>query len=98
MSTSAKPPRPGRLRRDVHACTGDGATYCLMVGASETYFSALALALGKGSVLAGLAATMPNLAGSLLQLASPAGLRRVGSPGAGFRAVPSCSRSRCLGW
>ena len=64
----------------MHACTGDGATYCLMVGASETYFSALALALGKGSVLAGLAATMPNLAGSLLQLASPAGLRRVGSP------------------
>jgi MFS family permease len=51
-----------------------------MVGASETYFSALALALGKGSVLAGLAATMPNLAGSLLQLASPAGLRRIGSP------------------
>lgn len=64
----------------MHACTGDGATYCLMVGASETYFSALALALGKGGVLAGLAATMPNLAGSLLQLASPAGLRKAGSP------------------
>ena len=77
---SIEPTRPGRLRRDVHACTGDGATYCLMVGASETYFSAFALALGKGGVLGGLAATIPNLAGAILQLTSPAGLRRVGSP------------------
>ena len=78
-SPNGSAPR-GALRRDLRACSGDGATYCLMVGASETYFSALALALGKGSVLAGLSATMPNLAGSMLQLASPAGLRRIGSP------------------
>lgn len=75
-------PAPHRhsLRGDLNACTGDGATYCLMVGASETYFSAFALALGKGSVIGGLAAAIPNLLGALLQLASPEGLRRLGSP------------------
>jgi hypothetical protein len=72
--------RRGELRRDLRACSGDGATYCLMVGAAETYFSALALALGKSSIVGGLAATLPNLAGALLQLASPTGLRRLGSP------------------
>ena len=70
----------GSLRRDLVACTGDGATYCLMVGACEGNFGAFVLALGKGSVLGGLAATIPNLLGSLLQLASPEGLRRIGSP------------------
>ncbi len=68
------------LRRDLRACTGDGATYCLMVGASEGYFSALVLALGKSNILGGLSATIPMLIGSLVQLASPAGLRRLGSP------------------
>jgi MFS family permease len=71
---------PQELRRDLAACTGDGATYCLMVGACEGNFGAFVLALGKGSVLGGLSATLPNLAGSLLQLLSPAGLRRLGSP------------------
>jgi len=68
------------LRRDLNACTGDGATYCVMVGACEGNFGAFALALGKGSVLGGLAATVPNLLGSLLQLISPIGLRWLGSP------------------
>ena len=70
----------GALRRDLRACTGDGATYCLMVGASEGYFSALVLALGKSNILGGLSATIPMLLGSLMQLASPAGLRWLGSP------------------
>ena len=86
---AATPPAAGRhvpaskrhsLRHDLNACTGDGATYCLMVGASETYFSAFALALGKGSVIGGLVAAIPNLLGALLQLLTPAGLRRLGSP------------------
>jgi MFS family permease len=84
----------GTLRRDLDACTGDGATYCLMVGASETYFAAFALALGKGNVIGGLVSTIPNLAGSVLQLASPAGLRRLGSPRRwiqGCAVVQSCS-------
>lgn len=68
------------LRRDLNACTGDGATYCLMVGACEGNFGAFVLALGKGGVLGGLSATVPNLLGALLQLISPAGLRRLGSP------------------
>ena len=57
------------LRRDLRACTGDGATYCLMVGASEGYFSALVLALGKSNILGGLSATIP-------MLLSPIHLRR----------------------
>lgn len=73
-------PTHGTLRRDLGACTGDGATYCMMVGASEGYFSALVLALGKSNILGGLSATIPMLLGSLMQLASPAGLRRLGSP------------------
>jgi MFS family permease len=68
------------LRRDLVACTGDGATYFLMAGACEGNFAAFVLALGKGSVLGGLSATVPNMLGSVVQLASPAGLRRLGSP------------------
>ncbi len=51
-----------------------------MVGAGETYFSAFVLALGKSHVLGGLASTIPMFTGSLLQLVSPAGMRRFGSP------------------
>lgn len=78
--TPVHTPTRGTLRRDLRACTGDGATYCMMVGASEGYFSALVLALGKSNILGGLSATIPMLLGSLMQLASPAGLRRLGSP------------------
>jgi hypothetical protein len=71
---------PPLNRRDFTACTGDGATYCLMVGAGETYFAAMVLALGKSALIGGLIATIPMLVGAAVQLASPAGLRRVGSP------------------
>jgi MFS family permease len=82
LNDGPDPSRPPSetLRRDLAACTGDGATYCLMVGACEGNYGALVLALGKGTVLSGLVGTVPNLLGSLLQLASPAGLRRIGSP------------------
>ena len=94
--TDSKPerePDAGTLRRDLVACTGDGATYCLMVGACEGNFGAFVLALGKGSVLGGLAATIPNLAGSILQLVSPAGLRRLGSP---RRWIQGCATVQSL--
>lgn len=83
----------GTLRGNLRACTGDGATYCLMVGASEGYFGALVLALGKSNILGGLAATIPMLLGSLMQLASPAGLRRLGSP---RRWVQGCATVQSL--
>ena len=70
-------PDPLPTRRDFNACTGDGATFCFMVGAGETYISALVLALGKSALIAG---RIPMLVGATVQLASPAGLRRVGSP------------------
>lgn len=50
-----------------------------MVGCGETYFAAFALALGLSQVSAGLVATLPLLAGSMLQLAAPYLLRKVGS-------------------
>jgi MFS family permease len=92
-SRPEREPDAGTLRRDLVACTGDGATYCLMVGACEGNFGAFVLALGKGSVLGGLAATIPNLAGSLLQLVSPPGLRRLGSP---RRWIQGCATVQSL--
>lgn len=50
-----------------------------MVGCGETYFPAFALALGLSQVASGLVATLPLLVGSMLQMAAPFLLRRVGS-------------------
>jgi len=61
-----------QLRRDLRAMLGDGVAFSVMVGIGESYLPAFALALGQGSVTAGLVATVPMLAGALLQLASPA--------------------------
>jgi MFS family permease len=51
---------------------GDGVAFSVMVGIGESYLPAFALALGHGDVVAGLVATLPMLAGALLQLGSPA--------------------------
>jgi MFS family permease len=60
-----------------------------MVGLGETYVPAFALAAGHGDLVAGLVATLPMLAGALLQLATPIGVRRLGS----YRAwVVACAR------
>jgi MFS family permease len=67
------------LRRDLCAITGDGVAYSVMVGCGETYLVAFALALGISEVIAGLVSTVPLLAGAILQLATPAALRRLGS-------------------
>jgi len=67
------------LRRNLSSSLVDGTAFSLMVGCGETYFSAFALALGLSQVSSGLVATLPLLVGSLLQLASPHLLKRVGS-------------------
>lgn len=67
------------LRRNLRCSLIDGGSFAVMVGCGETYFAAFALALGLSQVSAGLVATLPLLAGSLLQLAAPHLLRRIGS-------------------
>lgn len=67
------------LRHDLRYVTGDGVLYSFMVGVGETYLPAFTLALGMGEVVAGLIATVPLLAGALLQLATPWGVRRLGT-------------------
>ncbi len=58
---------------------GDGAAFSWMVGVGETYVPAFVLALGLGEVAAGLVATAPLLAGSVLQMAAPRLVRWLGS-------------------
>ena len=50
-----------------------------MVGLGETYLPAFALAVGLGELVAGLVASVPLLAGGVLQTVSPWGIRRLGS-------------------
>lgn len=66
-------------RRDRRAIVIDGGLWSGMVGVGETYVPAFVLALGLGDVAAGLVATLPMLAGALLQLATPWAVRRLGS-------------------
>ncbi len=66
-------------KRDLRSIVGDGAAFSLMVGIGETYLPAFALALGMGAVVAGLIATLPMLAGAVLQLSTPAAVRLLGS-------------------
>lgn len=58
---------------------GDGASFSVMVGIGETYLPAFALAAGLGEVAAGLVATVPLVAGAVLQLISPAAIRWLNS-------------------
>lgn len=75
MATAPTLPLPrggSQLRRDLRAMLGDGVAASVMVGIGECYLPAFALALGHGDVVSGLVATVPMLAGALIQLASPA--------------------------
>lgn len=74
---SKRTPEP--LTRDLRSSLADGATFSLNVGLGETYLPAFLLAVGGAEVLAGLVSTVPMLAGAILQLTSPAGVRWVGS-------------------
>ncbi len=84
---------PDRQRRDFRAMVGDGVAFSVMVGVGETYLSAFALAAGLGELAAGLVATLPLLAGALLQLATPVGVRHLGSY---RRWVVACARLQAL--
>ena len=48
-----------------------------MVGFGETYFPAFALAVGLGELMAGLVASLPLLAGGIMQTISPLAIRRL---------------------
>lgn len=67
--------RQRRLRKDLLASLGDGTAYGGMVGFGETYLPAFVLALGLGEVMAGLVASVPLVAGGVMQMISPAGVR-----------------------
>ncbi len=73
------PPPTTQLRRDLRAILFDGAAFSVMVGSGETYLAPFVLAAGLGEVEAGLIASLPPLAGAVLQLASPAAVRRLRS-------------------
>jgi MFS family permease len=72
-------PEAATLRRDLALLHTDSIAASLMVGTGETYLVAFALALGLGDIFAGYVATGPIVAGSVLQLVSPWGVRRLGS-------------------
>ncbi len=57
----------------------DGLSFSIMVGIGETYLPAFVLARGMGEFTAAMIATVPILLGSLLQLAAPLVLQKVGS-------------------
>ncbi len=67
------------MRHDLRASMIDGMTCSVMMGITETYLPAFALALGMGQVVAGLVASVPILAGAFLQLVSPRAIRLLGS-------------------
>ena len=71
--------RPQMLRRNLRASLADGAGWGAMVGFGETYFPAFALAVGLGELMAGLVASLPLLAGGIMQTVSPLAIRRCGS-------------------
>jgi MFS family permease len=72
-------PTPTQQRRDLHAIVADGVAFSVMVGLGETYIAAFVLAAGHGEVAAGLIATLPVLAGAVVQLVTPFAVRRLHS-------------------
>lgn len=67
------------LRRNLRRSLIDGSCFSVMVGAGETYLAAFVLALDMGEVAAGLVASVPMLAGGVIQMVSPAMVRLMGS-------------------
>lgn len=57
----------------------DAFFFSLMVGAGESYLPAYGLTVGMSEWLTGLFATVPLIAGAVIQLISPWGLQKVGS-------------------
>jgi MFS family permease len=84
-----EPESSRRVESDLRSMIGDGIAFSAMVGLGETYVPAFAIAVGHGDLVAGLVATLPMLVGAVLQLATPAGVRHLGS----HRAwVVACAR------
>lgn len=73
MSTH-EPLLPDR-RRDLRIIFVEGVAFSIMVGVGESYLAAFVLALGLGEVASGLVATVPLLAGGVIQLVTPFGVR-----------------------
>ena len=67
------------LRKDLRAITAEGAAASVMVGIGENYLPAFVLALTSSPLACGLVATVPLVAGALLQLVSPYAVRRLRS-------------------
>ena len=61
------PSSPTQIRRDLRAILMDGASFSVMVGSGETYLAPFVLAVGLGEVQAGFIASLPPLAGAVLQ-------------------------------
>ncbi len=72
---SHRPPKQ-LLKRNLLFSTADASSFGVMVGVGETFLPAFALAVGLGEVMAGLVASVPLLAGGLLQLSTPWFLKR----------------------
>ncbi len=69
----------GSEDRNMLRSLGDAACFGGMVGCGETYFPAFALAIGLGETAAGLVASLPLLAGGVIQLVSPLAINWLGS-------------------
>jgi MFS family permease len=77
-------------RRDLRAIMADGAACSVMIGIGENYLAPFALALGMGELVAGLITSVPFLAGAVLQMMTPAAVRRWGSHRRWVVACVSC--------
>ncbi len=67
------------MRRDLRLSLADAVGYGVMAGVAEVYIPAFGLALGMTAVSAGLLASLPLVAGGVLQLVAPRALHRVRS-------------------
>ena len=77
--TSSLRSRREALRPDLRYSVADGALFGVMVGCGETYLAAFVLAVGLGEITAGLIASVPLIAGGIVQLITPQAVRRLGS-------------------
>ncbi|MBK8913724.1 MAG: MFS transporter [Phycisphaerales bacterium] len=76
---TAPPVVDAALRRDLRFVMVDGVMWSLMVGVGEFCFALFVLTVTGSEVASGLAVSVPVLIGAVLQLASPAGVRALGS-------------------
>lgn len=83
MTVTLSPMLHASRRTDLHANLRriyiDAIAFSVMVGCGETYLAAFVLALGESELASGLVSGIPMLAGAILQLISPAAIRRLGS-------------------